>query len=359
MNFEESITDLKKEIDRELDTFLNFKEAEGRKNEMPVEFFEAVENVRNFVIRGGKRLRPILFYYGYVLAGGSNKKEALRTSIALEFLHTGLLIHDDIMDQDDIRHNGMSVHTKYAYDYGVKLGRSDLQHFGYSMAICLGDLATSTWSYEILAKSGFKDKYKIRTIAGLSDIIAETSVGQMLDETLQVSEDFDESHIYRVHDFKTARYTIRGPLQLGAILAGAENEELGYISRFAIPLGISYQVKDDIIGIFGEEEKIGKPVGSDIREGKKTLLISYALRKSSEADRSFILSQLGNKGLSRESLEKMREIITETGSLKYSEDKMEELSQEALNNLRGGKKKYVFKYAMLEEFAHFLLRRKN
>jgi geranylgeranyl diphosphate synthase type I len=358
MELEDIIKNLKKEIDRELEAFLNDKEAEGRKNNMPKEFFEAVGNVRSFMLRGGKRLRPILFYYGYTLAGGTDKKEALRTAIALEFLHIGFLIHDDVMDRDSMRHNGLSIHAEYEQDYGIKLMRKDMQHFGSAMAICLGD-AVLAWNYEILARSSFEESAKKRAVVGMSRIITETAIGQMLDEILQFGNDFSEEAICKVHNYKTARYTIQGPLQLGAILAGAGQEELDFISRFSIPLGIAYQIKDDIIGIFEEQEKIGKPVGSDIREGKKTLLVSYSLKKAADADKKFIFDRLGDRGLEREGIEKIREIMKSCGALEYSEQKINEFTEEFLLNLKSDPSGFSPKYSILDNFAEYLLKRKN
>lgn len=358
MEIEDTIKYLKKEIDVRIEVFLNKKEAEGRKNDMPDEFFEALGNIRSLILRGGKRLRPILFYYGYVLSGGIRKEEAMKAAIALEFLHVGFLIHDDVMDRDEIRHNGLSMYAKYEKDYAQKLRRADMQYFGPAMAICVGDIALS-WGYEVLVDADFGENAKKKIIEGMTDIITQTSIGQMLDEILQIGDDFSENAVYKVHNYKTARYTIRGPLQLGAIVAGADQEELDFISRFSIPLGIAYQIRDDLIGVFEEEESIGKPVASDIRESKKTLLVSYTLEHADVKDKEFLLSQLGNKDLTKEDIERVREIMVSCGARAYSEKRIAELTEEFLKNLKSDPEGYSKDYSFLENFAQYLLSRKS
>lgn len=358
MDLKSEMEGLREGVNRELEIFLDEKSAKAERDGMPKEFSETVLNIREFVLRGGKRLRPTLFYCGYILAGGTDKKEALRVAIALEFLHTGLLIHDDVMDRDNVRHGGPSMHYKYETDYGVKLGRVDLQHFGFSMAVCAGDAALA-WSYEALVNNNFEDRLKIRAVALMSDILTETTMGQMMDESLQIGNDFDEQMIEKVYDYKTARYTIMGPLQLGAIFAGAGETEVDFMSEFAIPLGVAFQMQDDILGVFGDMKKTGKPVGSDLREGKKTLLVAYAIKNAAAEDREFILSHLGKKDLTQEDVMKMREIIENSGALKYSEDKISRLTQDFLDKLENGGDDAGNKYLALKDLAGYLLKRKE
>lgn len=358
MELKKEMEGLKEGVNRELGIFLDEKSAKAPRYGMPKEFLETVLNIREFVFRGGKRLRPTLFYCGYILAGGTEKKEALRVAIALEFLHTGLLIQDDVMDGDNLRHGGPSMHFKYETDYGAKLGRGDLRHFGYSMAVCAGDAALA-WSYEVLASNNFEDRLKIRAVVRMSGIVAETTMGQMMDESLQIGSDFDEKMIEKVYDYKTARYTIMGPLQLGAIFAGAPEKELKSIADFAIPLGVAFQMQDDILGVFGDTEKTGKPVGSDLREGKKTLLVSFAIKNAASEDREFILSHLGKKNLTQKEVMKMREIIENSGALKYSEDKIARLTQDFSDKLENGGDGGGDKYLALKDLADYLLKRKE
>lgn len=353
------IRELKEEIDREIEKFFDSKIREANLANMPVEFLEAVENVRSFILRGGKRLRPILFCYGYAAAKGDSSRDIVRSSILMELMHAYLLIHDDIIDQDDRRHGGFSMHNKYESDYAEKFpGARDLGHFGVAMAINVGDIVSS-WSYEVLANADFPDERKKRALGKMAQIGEETLTGQMLDELLEMGDSFEEDLIKRVYNYKTARYTIRGPLQIGAILAGAERDELEFISNFSIPLGIAYQIQDDILGMFGKEENIGKPVGSDLREGKKTLLVSYALGNSPERERSFLLSVLGKKDLAEDEIEKARELMKRTGALDYSNRTIGELMEEFKKKLKSDPERLSLRYESLEGFANKLIDREK
>ncbi|MFA7169861.1 MAG: polyprenyl synthetase family protein [Candidatus Paceibacterota bacterium] len=358
MELEEKIRHLRKEVDGELELFFDNKILQAKSNDMPEEFFEIIANVRNFMLRGGKRLRPILFYYGYTLAGGDEGKNIIASSLLTEFLHTYLLIHDDIIDRDNLRHGGPSMHYKYQKDYAEKYEGCNLEHFGVSMAINVGDIVSS-WSYEILFKSDFDCLKKQYATEKMSQIVEDTLTGQVLDEFLEMGVDFDEKKIYKVQNYKTARYTICGPLQLGAIFAGADEEELRFISDFSIPLGIAYQIQDDILGVFGDKEKIGKPVGSDIKEGKKTLLMSYALRKTSDKEKNFLYSCLGKKDLNEDEVQKVREIIRDSGALEYSRQKIDEFIEDFLCKLKNNTESFSLKYTPLEDFANYLLKRKK
>lgn len=355
---EEKIRVLQKEINNGLDAFFEEKMRSVKAGGMPPQFLEAIDNVRMFMMRGGKRLRPVLFYYGYVMAGGKREEEVLRCSLATEFLHAYFLIHDDIIDQDNMRHGGPSLHYKYQKDYEKEFVGKDVEHFGVSIAIIVGDVV-STWGYEILMECCFENDRKLAAFEKLTRIDEETSIGQIMDEFLEMGKAADENVIYEMQKYKTAKYSVCGPIQLGAILAGAGKAELDFIEKFSIPLGIAYQIRDDVLGVFGDDYKTGKSVGADIREGKKTLLIFYALEHASAEEKEFLLSCLGDENLSGEKLTRVREIIVNCGSLQYSEDRINELAEEFLDNLRSGEEKFVSRYAILEDVADYMLQRKK
>ena len=208
----------------------------------------------------------------------------------------------------------------------------DSKHFGISMAIIVGDLALS-FGYEILNSSNFKKDLKIKALNSLDKIICNTVFGQALDLTLNKIDDFNIDSIFEMQKYKTAKYTIEGPLQLGAILAGAEEKFLNSLSGFAIPAGIAFQIQDDIIGIFGNEKKIGKPVGSDIKEGKKTLLIVKAMEKGDNVQKQVLNNALGSENINSDDINNIRDIIIKTKSLEFSKNKAIELVGEAKKNL--------------------------
>lgn len=348
---------MKRKIDRELAVFFNLKIREIRNNQKPKELLKMVENLKGFTLGFGKRIRPILFYYGYLIGGGKNKKEALKAAISVELIHSYLLIHDDIIDKDNFRHNNFSMHYGYERKGKEWFKGEESKHFGVSMGIIAGDLA-STLGYAALSDSEFPSDLKIKAISGLNKIVANTITGEALDVVLGANPDFNAAEIVKMQEYKTAKYTIEGPLHLGAILAGADENFLNSLSNFAIPLGIAFQIQDDIMGVFGDREKIGKPVGADIREGKKTLLVSRAIEKSNNKQRNTICSILGNKKTNSANVEKIKKIIIETGALQDSQEKaakLVKLSKKHLDRIKIPKKDKNF----LSDLADFIIGRKR
>lgn len=300
---------LKQAIDRELLLFFMDKKKEAS--------FEMWQKIKEFTMRGGKRIRPQLMYYGYLAAGGRRRTQILKSACSLELIHSSLLIHDDVIDKDEKRRGGDTVWYKYAKE-------SQDEHYGYSQAIVAGDFA-SAWAFECLLRANFSDELKLKAIKQLVLMLNEVNFGQSLDVKFQQTNSIKVKDVLKVLEYKTAKYTIESPLLLGAILAGASSSFLRKLSAYAIPVGIAFQIKDDILGIFGDEKVTGKPVGSDLREGKKTLLVIVALEKSKADDRKFILKSLENKNLKAEDVERVRNIIKKTGSLEYSETLANEL----------------------------------
>ena len=353
MSIEDHLVNLKNKVDKELDLFFDNKINQIKDQEKPDELLEMVESLRDFILRSGKRIRPILFYYGYIIAGGKDKEKILKAAISAELIHSFLLIHDDIIDQDNFRHGDLSMHCNYKKKYKNK----NSKHFEISMAILTGDLAF-VYGYEILNNSDLPIESKIKAINKLNEILLNTVAGETSDVVLSMNSDFDAVKIVEMQKYKTAKYTIEGPLHLGAILAGANEEFLKLLSKFSIPLGIAFQMQDDIIGIFGNEKKIGKPVGSDIKEGKKTLLFSKALEAANEDQRSVILSALGNKKINFDDIENVRKIIKETGSLEYSKTqtkKLIKLSKKHLKEIKAPSECKNF----LSDLADFIIKREH
>lgn len=292
---------------------------------------EACEILEEYTLRGGKRIRAILMIMGYKLFGGMGE-EIIKAASSLELIQSYLLIHDDIMDQSELRRGRKTVHRIYE-DLHLKKGfGGSPKRFGENMGIILGDLADA-YAMEILTSSDFPPERKVRAVEKLNEIIEYTGYGQIIDIYSGKVDNFGEEDLLLLHKYKTARYTIEGPLVLGAILAGHTGEG---IENFAIPVGVAFQIQDDILGLFGSEEKLGKPVTSDLAEGKKTLLIIKALERSSEEERRIIERALGNPALTLEQLNEVRKIVRETGSLDYSREIAERLvreGKEALNRL--------------------------
>ncbi len=278
-----------------------------------------LENVEEFCTRGGKRLRPALVYHGYKLVGGEDSKDILKASLAMELVHTFLLIHDDVIDEDILRRGGPTVHKLYEDEHKrLYNGNGNSAHFGESMGILAGDLS-SCLAFKILLSSDFSSEIKNRVIGKLTETVTNTIFGEELDVRLEVNGLSKPAEILKVYYLKTARYTFEAPLQIGAMLAGLDESDLEIISQYAIPCGVAFQIQDDILGMFGDQNLTGKLVGSDLRQGKKTLLVAKALQKASDSDRKKIHAALGNKDLSEAETRRIREIIKQTGSLAYCE----------------------------------------
>lgn len=229
-DFFKIISAYQRKISQELQQFFNKK----IKQTKPRFLKQTLALLKEFSLRPAKRIRAILVNYGYFLAGGKNRKAILESSIFIELIHNYLLIHDDIMDQDKIRRGGPTVHCSY----------QGSEHYGMSMALVVGDMANAL-GYEVLAGSDFPDSYKIRAIEKLNQILYLTGYGQMFEFWLGKSKR-QAQDILEIYRNKTALYTFVGPLQIGAILAGASPEFLQKIEKFALPLGIAFQIKDDI-----------------------------------------------------------------------------------------------------------------
>ncbi len=324
METEKLLGEIKNKINQELEVFFGCKIKMIKEKSKPKEFLEMAEKIKKFVLNSGKRIRPILLYYGYLAAGGKETDKIVKAAISIELIHSYLLIHDDIIDRDNFRHGDLSMHYKYNKEYSELYGRNDLSHFGNSMGIMAGDLAAA-FGYEIMSNSEFAPELKIKAINRMNQIFANTIAGESLDVVLGIKKEFSIDDIYQMQKYKTAKYSIEGPLQLGAILARASGVFVNSLKEFAIPLGIAYQIQDDIIGVFGDEKKTGKPVGADIREGKKTLLIAKALELADDKRKKILNSALGNVNVSEAEIKKVRKIIVSSGSLKFSENKADEL----------------------------------
>lgn len=279
----------------------------------------ALEHLAEFSLRPGKRLRPALMYYGYKIFEGEQDEEVVKAAVCPEILHAYLLIHDDVMDQDERRRGEPTMHKVYEDEHRRLYKKYESAHFGESMAINLGDVGCH-YALQALAAADFPAEQKTAAILKLHQQIVTVGYGQMLDvmSTVLNDEEVDEDYVMHVHQFKTAVYTYETPLMIGATLAGANEHDLKVLSDYAIPAGIAFQIQDDILGMFGDEKKLGKANISDLREGKHTLLIIKALEKASGEQKEVIKGALGNPNLTQKMADEVRRIVIDTGSLQYS-----------------------------------------
>ena len=257
MNLESWMGGIRRHVDDILDRFFESKCEEATR--LSPQAIELVTEVRDLTMRGGKRLRPIVTAAAYRAASGaSDLSPTFEVGAALELLQTYLLIHDDWMDEDDERRGGPAVH--YAFQ---KKHRND--HLGASLGILAGDLA-STFGWELLLSGNFPEGRREEGLALFVRIQKEVFAGQQLD--LMADGDVE-----RMHDLKTGSYTTRGPAELGGILADADEAGMQSLRRWATPLGVAFQLRDDLLGTFGHVEQTGKP-GDDLRHGKHNAVVA-------------------------------------------------------------------------------------
>lgn len=281
--------------------------------------FDLIEAVTALTARGGKRVRPALAYAAACCFDhGIDDDTLLDATLSVELLQSYLLIHDDVMDDDPERRGGPSVHV-------VMTKKAASEVTGRSLAILAGDLGCAM-SQELLICS---DLPKERAMAAMAELVRmqwEVIQGQVLD----VVGGADPA---LVQDAKTASYTTRGPVRLGAALAGAPPQAVNRLERYGTPLGQAFQIRDDLLGTFGKAASIGKPVGADLRAGKRTALVEDALATSAEEQRAELLAVLGDGSASDEAIEAACWVIEETGARQRSESRIEELTDDALEAL--------------------------
>ncbi len=359
MFIEQELENFKSTFDREMARFLDCKIREAEKISPWAAVF--TEDLKSYMAAGGggKRVRPALMYFGYLMLGGKNKKAIIKAAMSVEFLHACFLIQDDIIDRDELRHGEKTMHCRYKEwaKNNLKLSSAECGHYGVSQAICSSDIAMEM-AFGVLSESSFSDKFKIKAIDKLNSMIFGTAVGQMSDILAEDISRVNEKWVLNILEYKTAHYTTEGPIQLGAILAGADEKILKKLSDFSIPFGVAFQVQDDILGVFGSYEETGKSVGADIREGKKTLLIIKALEAGSAAQKKELMSFLGDHRIGMQEIERARKIIIDSGSLGYSQDLVEKLVAKSLRALaQSGLNKKSKEF--FSDAAEFLIKRKK
>lgn len=293
---------------------------------------------------GGKRLRPAFAVWGYVAAAGLPDEETyaalVRAAASLELLHVSALMHDDVMDNSDTRRGVAAAHRQFAdlHDRHDWVGSGE--QFGRAGAILLGDLLVM-WSDQMVHAAGLPVSVLDRALPYLAAMRTEVTCGQYLDVVAQaqplrpehLQDNIDQ--VRRVVEFKSARYSVRRPVQFGAALGGARDDLQEVLAAYGSPLGRAFQYRDDLLGVFGDEQVIGKPAGGDLREGKHTLLLAYALAGTGDADRNRLMSLVGSPDLSEQGISEAREIIASSGARERVETDIEANLDRALRALDG------------------------
>jgi geranylgeranyl diphosphate synthase type I len=275
---------------------------------------------RSLVLDGGKRLRPIFVYWGWRAVHGPDEDDRalIRAAASLELLHACALVHDDVMDASQTRRGRPSAHTAFATMHRDSGWTGDADVFGTAAAIVLGDLLLS-WADAMFARAGVPNP----AARGVYDEMRQlVMAGQYLDMLSQARGAYDVDEALRVIEFKTSKYTIEGPLHLGAAVAGAPREVFDVLTAYGLALGEAFQLRDDVLGVFGDPSVTGKPAGDDLREGKHTLLTALAMQAADDAQAAALQAGLGARALGDAQVAELREIIVRTGALEQVEQRI-------------------------------------
>ena len=289
-------------------------------------------------VSGGKRFRAAFCYWGFRAVAGTSYDETtdhalVRACASLELLHASALVHDDYMDASDTRRGRPATHRGFAAEHRGDGWRGDPEQYGASAAILLGDLLLS-WSDELLRRCGLPTDLVVAALEVFDRCRTEVITGQFLDVSVQARGEADVDAAMTVLRYKSAKYSIERPLHIGATLAGGTPEQLRRLSAFGLPLGEAFQLRDDLLGVFGDPSATGKPAGDDLVEGKRTVLVALALDAAPPPEASRLDGALGTT-LTDADVVELRRIIDASGAHQQVERVIGELAATATGALAG------------------------
>ena len=292
----------------------------------------AMDAYLEILSRGGKRIRGALTILGYEMVGGQDRKMIMQAAMAVEMIHAYILIIDDIADRSPTRRGGPTAHEALAAYHKKRAWADDSKHFGESMAMNAA-LTGNHAAQMLLANLDVDAELLVKAISVLNYAMVTTGHGQFNDIFNEVTGEVTERDVDNVLEWKTAHYTLLNPLTFGMCLAGVGCGPTDAIATYSLEAGRAFQITDDILGVFGEEFESGKSPLDDIREGKRTILTVHALQNASQTDKNFLMQMLGNSRLTSVEFKRCKEILVESGSLEYAQDRAEKHIQEALRSL--------------------------
>jgi len=285
------------------------------------------------VTGGGKRLRPAFCLAGWQAAGGDPDDDRIvRAAAALELLQASALVHDDLIDDSDTRRGRPAAHRAVAARHAAEGWRGDPDRFGAAAALLLGDLLL-TWAHEMLRSCGIDPVVVSTATVQFDACTTEVICGQYLDLVAQASASPSEELARRVIRYKSAAYTVVRPLHLGAALAGGGPELLAALSAYGVPVGTAFQLRDDVLSVFGDPDRTGKPAGDDLREGKRTVLLARTAERVDATELALLERLVGDPDLDDEGLRRLRDLIVGSGALASVEMSIAEAEREALSAL--------------------------
>jgi geranylgeranyl diphosphate synthase type I len=323
-----------------------FDDEVARWRELSEDLVAPLESLRNLVMGGGKRLRPAFCFWGYRGAGGDPDDDAvIDAGASFEMLQAFALVHDDVMDGSAVRRGARTAHLAYGDRHTDDGWRGEARRFGEGVAILIGDLA-HVYADQLLPRRE-PDVQRV-----WDELRIELNVGQYLDLLGTARADIDPAVARRIARYKSGKYTIERPLHVGAALAGRLTDLEVALSAYGDPLGEAFQLRDDLLGAFGEEQATGKPVGDDLREGKPTPLLAAAAA-SATSSQAEVLGEVGTPDLDEGGIAAIQQVLTDTGAVRVIERSIDDLTAEALVAIERADVTDEARRALVE-LAHFV-----
>jgi geranylgeranyl diphosphate synthase type I len=291
------------------------------------------------LLKGGKRLRAAFLYWGYRAGGGQDSDAIIRAATAMELFQAAALLHDDVMDDSDTRRGMPAAHRRLADEHAAAGWAGSGDRFGVAGAILGGDLCL-IWSDELFATSGLPPAELTRARPVFDRMRTQLMGGQFLD-VLESARGWDAlttaqrvARARKVIRYKSAKYTIEHPLLIGAAAAGVSASDLDALSTYGLDLGEAFQLRDDLLGVYGDPAHTGKPAGDDLREGKRTVLVALALDQASPTSTALFDKLLGAPDLDQPGVEELRAAITASGAPGSVEQMIRDLTASARTALQ-------------------------
>jgi geranylgeranyl diphosphate synthase type I len=318
----QSLLDVASRVDKRLESLLAVERERWAK--VDADLVPPIDEIARLVLAGGKRLRPAFCFWGFVGAGGDPTDElVIDAGAALELLHAFALFHDDVMDGSLTRRGEPTTNAKFEASHGAEKLAGESRRFGDGVAILVGDLAY-VYSDQLM-RNASPQAWTI-----WNELRIELNFGQYLDMLGSAMNERRREKAERICRYKSGKYTIERPLHLGALLAAPSRDDLiPVLSTYGLPLGDAFQMRDDVLGAFGDTAITGKPVGDDLREGKPTPLMAIATARANAAQLKE-LQLVGNQDLMPEQIARVQEVIRETGALDELEIVITRLTDEAI-----------------------------
>jgi geranylgeranyl diphosphate synthase type I len=318
----QSLLDVASRVDKRLESLLAVERERWAK--VDADLVPPIDEIARLVLAGGKRLRPAFCFWGFVGAGGDPTDElVIDAGAALELLHAFALFHDDVMDGSLTRRGEPTTNAKFEASHGSDKLAGESRRFGDGVAILVGDLAY-VYSDQLM-RNASPQAWTI-----WNELRIELNFGQYLDMLGSAMNERRREKAERICRYKSGKYTIERPLHLGALLAAPTRDDLiPVLSTYGLPLGDAFQMRDDVLGAFGDTAITGKPVGDDLREGKPTPLMAIATARANDAQLKE-LQLVGNQDLTPEQIARVQEVIRETGALDELETVITRLTDEAI-----------------------------